>query len=67
VISGVQDAINQQVQQNPAFAALLDKKQVRAQIDTLFIAMMRLGPQAQIQSYRIDGQTLTVTSFVRTT
>lgn len=67
VSSGVQDAINQHLQDSPGFAALQDKKQVRAQIDSLFIAMMRLGPQAQIQSYRVDGQTLTVTYFLRPT
>jgi hypothetical protein len=70
VSSGVQDAINQHLQGDPSFAALQDKKQVRAQIDSLFIAMMRLnqqGQQAQIQSYSVDGQTLTVTYFFRPT
>jgi hypothetical protein len=66
VITGVQDAINEQTQQNPALAVLRDKKQVRAQIDALFIAMLRLGQQAQIQSYGVDGSSLTVTYFVRT-
>jgi hypothetical protein len=67
VINGVQDAINQQVQQNPALAVLRDKKSVRAQIDALFTSMLRLGPNSQIQGYNTDGQALTVTYFVRTT
>jgi hypothetical protein len=67
VASGVQDAINQHLQDSGAFAALQDKKQVRAQIDSLFIAMMRLGSQAQIQGYSVDGQTLTVSYFLRPT
>jgi hypothetical protein len=67
VASGVQDAINQHLQGDPSFAALQDKKQVRAQIDSLFIAMMRLGSRAQIQGYSVDGQTLTVTYFLRPT
>jgi hypothetical protein len=69
VASGAQDAINPYIQQSPAFAPLRDKKQVRALIDSLFIDMMRLGKpaQIQIQSYRVDGQTLTVTYFLRPT
>jgi hypothetical protein len=64
VISGVQDAINQKVQDIPQ---LRDKKSVRAQIDLLFTAMLRLGQNVQIQGYKPDGQALTVTYFVRTT
>jgi hypothetical protein len=67
VISGVQDAINQQVQQNPALGVLRDKKSVRAQIDRLFTSMFRLGQNVQIQGYNTDGQALTVTWFVRPT
>lgn len=69
VASGAQDAINPYIQQSPAFAPLRDKKQVRGLIDSLFIDMMRLGKpaQIQIQSYRVDGQTLTVTYFLRPT
>jgi hypothetical protein len=66
VVSGVQDGINEQVRKNSALAALADPKQVKARIDNLFIQMMRLGPQAQIHNYRIDGQTLFVTYFQRT-
>jgi hypothetical protein len=66
VITGVQDAITGQLRSNPGFAALLDPQQVRVLIDRLFIAMMRLGPQAQIQNYAIDGQTLIVSYFEKT-
>ncbi len=75
VASGVQDGINKHIQGNQAFAWLLDRKQVRAQIDNAFIRLMRLDPrdpqgviiaQAQINSYHIDGGALIVTYFVLT-
>ena len=59
-------AITKQIQQNPALAVLSDPLQVRAEIDTLFAALLRLDTGANIQSYSSDGQTLTVTYFVPT-
>jgi hypothetical protein len=66
IASGVQDGITKLSGENPTFAAFLDKKQIRAQIDATFAAIMRLGPLAQIQAYGVDGQTVTVTYFERT-
>lgn len=60
ISSAVQTAIVNQLS-SAGFSALLDPQQVRGHIDSLFISLMRLGPQAQIQSYTADGQTLTVT------
>ena len=66
IVSGVQDGITKLIGETPTFAALLDKKQIRAQIDAIFAAILRLGPLAQIQTYTVNGQTLTVTYFERT-
>ena len=54
------DGINGELNSNPSFAFLKDRKQVRDKIDTVFIRLMRLGAQAKILGYSVSGQTLTV-------
>jgi hypothetical protein len=60
---GIRDGINKQLRENPSLAALLDKKQIRARIDSLFIQMMRLGKGAVIRGYTIADGALTATYF----
>jgi hypothetical protein len=62
--SGIRDGINKQLRDNPSVAALLDKKQIRARIDNLFIQMMRLGKGAVIRGYSVADGALTVTYFL---
>ena len=61
---GIRDGINSQLQDNPAVAALLDKKALRSRIDSLFVQMMRLGKGAVIRGYSVNDGALTVTYFV---
>jgi hypothetical protein len=60
---GIRDGINKQLRENPSLAALLDKKQIRARIDSLSIQMMRLGKGAVIRGYSVDDGALTATYF----